>query len=111
MESYFPNIDESGSRLARERVLADMRALASDAEALLKVTANDASEKAKEARARLNVALDKAKATYEEMQKQGVESARAAVKKADETVRAHPYESMGIAFGVGLLLGALLQRK
>jgi ElaB/YqjD/DUF883 family membrane-anchored ribosome-binding protein len=26
-------------------------------------------------------------------------------------IRAHPYESMGIAFGVGLLIGVLVARK
>ena len=30
-----------------------------------------------------------------------IEAAKAAAKKADTTIRAHPYESIGIAFGVG----------
>lgn len=111
MENYFPNLDESNSRLARERVMADLRALAGDAESLLRATAEDASDKAREARTRLTAALDKAKTTYDELQSQGVESAKAALKKADDTVRSHPYESIGVAFGVGLLLGALLRRR
>lgn len=111
METHFPNLDESSSRLARERVMADLRTLASDAESLLKATAEDASEKTKEARTRLSAALEKAKANYDELQAQGVASAKAALRKADDTVRTHPYESIGIAFGFGLLLGALLRRK
>jgi ElaB/YqjD/DUF883 family membrane-anchored ribosome-binding protein len=111
METHFPEIENSNSRIARERVMADMRALARDAESLLKATADDVSEKAKEARARLMSAVDKAKATYEDMQTQGIESARMAAVKADQTIRAHPYESLGIAFGIGVLLGALMRRK
>lgn len=111
METHFPNMDDAGSRLARERVLADLKTLADDAEALLRATADDASDKAKEARARVTAALEKAKSTYEDLQAQGVASAKAAVRKADDTIRAHPYESIGIAFGFGLLLGALLRRK
>ncbi|MDO8539317.1 MAG: DUF883 family protein [Opitutaceae bacterium] len=91
--------------------MADLKALAGDAEALIRATADDASDKAKEARSRLTAALEKAKANYEEFQAQGIESAKEAVKKADDTIRTHPYESIGIAFGIGLLVGALLRRK
>lgn len=111
METHFPDMEETHSRLARERVMADLRALADDAESLLRATADDASDKAKEARSRLTAALQKAKSTYEDLQTQGIESAKAAAKKADETIRAHPYQSIGIAFGVGVLLGVLLRRK
>ena len=111
METYFPNLDEGSSRAARERVLDDLRTLASDAESLLKATAGDASDKAKEARARLAAALEKARSTYDDLQAQGIASAKAALRKADDTVRTHPYESIGIAFGFGLLLGAVLRRK
>ena len=111
METHFPDMEPSNSRIARERVMADMRALARDAESLLKATADDVSEKAKEARVRLMSAVEKAKTTYDEMQAQGLESARVAALRADETIRAHPYESLGVAFGVGVLLGALLRRK
>jgi len=34
-----------------------------------------------------------------------------ASKAADQLVRDHPYESVGIAFGVGLLLGLLAARN
>lgn len=111
METDFADAHKGQSQIARERVMADLRTLASDAEALLRVTAGDASEKAKEARAKLTAGLEKAKATYDDLQAQGLESARAAAQKTDEVIRAHPYESIGIAFGVGVLLGALLRRR
>ena len=109
MEIHFPHLDQS--QLARERVMADLSALAEDAEALLRATADDASEKTKEARTRVAAALKRAKATYKVLQAQGIESSRAAFKKADETVRAYPYESIGVALGLGLLLGMFLRRK
>lgn len=111
MESHFPDLENTPSRLARERVLADMRSLARDAENLLRVTAGDMSDKAKEARSRVAAALENAKASCLELQEQSLESARVAAKKTDETIRAHPYESIGLAFGIGLLLGAVLRRK
>lgn len=111
METHFPNVETSHSTLARERTMADLRALMKDAEALLQATAEDASEKAKEVRARITAALEQARATYAELQRRGIESARAAAQKTDETIRAHPYESIAVAFGVGVLLGVLLRRK
>lgn len=109
METHFPQANST--QAARDRVLDDLKTLAADAEALLFATADDASAKAKEARARLTAGLEKAKSTYEEFQAQGIESAKVALKKADDTIRSHPYESVGIAFGVGVLLGVLLRRK
>lgn len=111
MESHHPLMEENRSRIARERMLADLAAIAADAEALLQATADDASDKAKETRARITASLEKAKATYQEFQAEQLDSAKAAVSKADQTIRAHPYEAIGIAFGVGILLGALLRRK
>jgi len=91
--------------------MADLAALAADAEALLRATAEDVSDKAKETRARLAAALEKTKTTYQEYQAQGVESAQAALNRADETIRAHPYQSIGVAFGIGILLGVIFGKK
>lgn len=111
METHFPDMENSSSRIARERVRADLRTLAADAEALIRATADDVSEKTRDARERLNAALEKAKITCAELQERGVATAKEAAEKADATIRARPYESIAVAFGVGLLLGALLRRK
>jgi ElaB/YqjD/DUF883 family membrane-anchored ribosome-binding protein len=97
--------------IARERLMADLRTLTHDAEDLLKATVGDASEKATEARTRLGAALARAKSTCEEMQEQTIVTAKAAAKKADTVIRDHPYESIGVAFGIGLLIGVLGTRK
>jgi ElaB/YqjD/DUF883 family membrane-anchored ribosome-binding protein len=97
--------------MARERVLRDLKTLARDAEDLLKATAGDLGEKAREARARLAGALERAKATCAELQEQTIASAKAAAKEADTVIREHPYEAIGMAFGLGLLIGVLAARK
>jgi len=111
METHFASIEHAHSRRARERVLADFRALVRDSETLLKATAGDVSEKAKEARVRLRAALERAKSTCDELQRQAVAVAKAAAKKADAVIREHPYQSVGVAFGVGVLIGVLVGRK
>jgi ElaB/YqjD/DUF883 family membrane-anchored ribosome-binding protein len=111
MEAHFDTAHNSQTQLARERVMTDLRTLARDAEDLLKATAGDATDKVKEVRARLTSALERARASCDELQAQGIESARAAARRADETIRSHPYESIGVAFGVGVLLGVLIKRS
>ena len=111
METHFENMEHAHSTLARQRVMADLKSLVRDSEDLLKATAGDVSEKAKEARARISSALERAKETCEQLQEQTAASARAAAKRADEVIRTHPYESIGVAFGVGLLIGVLVTRK
>lgn len=111
METHFENIEHAHGSLARERVMADLKSLARDAEDLLKVTAGDVSEKVKEARSRLNTALERMKTTCEHWQDETIATARTAARKTDTVVREHPYETMGVAFGAGLLIGVLVGRR
>lgn len=92
---------------ANERLAADIKLLARDAEELLKATAGEAGEKIKDVRQRLSKAVESARATCEDLQDQTVEAAKA----ADQTIREHPYESIAIAFGVGALIGILVGRR
>lgn len=90
-----------------EKLIKDFKTLARDAEELLKATADDVGDQAKEARERLAGALETARDSIEQMEEKVI----AGAKIADKTIREHPYESMGIAFGVGLLIGVLVTRK
>ena len=85
----------------------DLKQVVRDAEDLLKATAGEAGEKVKEVRNRLTAALESAKDTCERLQDQTVQAA----KTTDRTIREHPYESVGIALGVGLLVGVLVGRR
>ena len=90
-----------------EKLIKDFKTLARDAEELLKATADDVGDGAKEARKRLASAMESARDSIEQVEDKVV----AGAKIADKTIREHPYESVGIAFGVGLLIGVLVTRK
>ena len=60
-----------------------------------------------EIRARLEAAVEKAKAACERLEEKTV----AAAKATDKVVREHPYQALGIAFGVGVLIGVLAARS
>ena len=56
-----------------------------------------------ELRAKLENVVEKAKEACERLQKQTA----AAAKATDKTIREKPYHAMGVAFGVGVLIGVL----
>jgi ElaB/YqjD/DUF883 family membrane-anchored ribosome-binding protein len=85
----------------------DMGTLAEDARALMAATADVAGEKVSEARKRLAAALESGKELYGRVRDKAVEGA----KVADKAVHEHPYEAIGIAFGIGALAGYLLARR
>ncbi len=53
-----------------------------------------------------NAAWDATKSAYQELQ----DKTTACTKATDQAIRENPYYSVGIAFGVGCLLGFLLTR-
>ena len=74
-------------------------------EALMEATEHGDSEKS-ELRARMETAIERARAACERLEEKTV----AAAKATDKAVREHPYQAVGIAFGVGLLIGVLVAR-
>ena len=90
-----------------EQIVRDLKTVARDAEDLIKATAGEVSEKAREARARLSTALSAARQSCDHWE----EKAIAGAKATDKVVRDHPYEAVGVAFVLGALLGALITRK
>jgi ElaB/YqjD/DUF883 family membrane-anchored ribosome-binding protein len=105
METHFATMEQE--RVDRAKLAADLKVVMHDLEAMMQATAGDMSEKAKEMRARLNASLASAREACGRLEEKAVAGARA----ADKVIRDHPYESIGIAFGVGLLIGVLVTRK
>jgi ElaB/YqjD/DUF883 family membrane-anchored ribosome-binding protein len=85
----------------------DMGTLAEDARALMAATADVAGEKVSEARKRLAAALERGKMILGRVKEKAVESAKA----TDEAVHGHPYQAIGIALGIGALIGYLVVRR
>jgi ElaB/YqjD/DUF883 family membrane-anchored ribosome-binding protein len=90
-----------------EKLLRDLKAVVHDGEELLRAGAKDLGERGMAARERLAAALEVAKETRRKLQERAVNGARA----TDRIVREHPYQSIGIAFGIGMLIGILVNRR
>jgi ElaB/YqjD/DUF883 family membrane-anchored ribosome-binding protein len=89
------------------RIQGNVDNITDDAKSLLDATADVASEKVVQARNRLTSALEAAKDAYATVQKKTVESAKA----TDKVIRENPYQAIGIAFAVGVLVGFLWNRR
>jgi|SRR5271169_6561298 len=90
-----------------EKLIADVKQVVRDGEELLRAGAGELTDKGKAARARLASALESAKETGIRLQEKTMAGARA----TDKVIREHPYQSIGVAFGIGLLIGVLVNRK
>ena len=77
-----------------------LRAVIADAEELLRVTADQAGPRVQEVRARAEESLRSARGHLE-----------GAGRELDVQVRAHPWAAVGVAAGIGLIVGILLSRK
>lgn len=95
----------------RERLVTDLRSVIHDAEELLKMTASDVGAEATELRERVRLRLLHAKDSLHSLQDAAVERARAAGHQADDYVHEHPWTSIGVAAGFGLLIGLLIGRR
>ena len=81
-------------------LMDELRAVIDDAEALLHATADQGGAKVQEIRARAEESLRNAR-----------ERLGGAGRELDSAVREHPWAAVGIAAGIGLLIGVLLSRK
>ena len=96
---------------AKERLIDDFRAIATDAEELLKATANQTGERVTAARARVEETLRDTRRRLSELEEGVVARGREAARRTDEYIHDHPWQSIGVAAAVGMLVGMLISRR
>jgi ElaB/YqjD/DUF883 family membrane-anchored ribosome-binding protein len=94
-----------------DKLLADLRLVVADAEELLRTTAGQAGEGAAELRAKVQASLTRAREGLADAQDAALEKAKAAGRAADDYVHENPWRSIGIAAGVGVVVGLLIGRR
>jgi len=98
-------------QVTTEKLFQDLQTVVRDAEALLKATAGQAGEKLQEARTKTEESLRQAKSRIEGLEQAALRSGKEVVNSAEEYVRQNPWQALGVAAGVGLVIGVLLSRK
>jgi ElaB/YqjD/DUF883 family membrane-anchored ribosome-binding protein len=96
---------------SREKLISDFKIVVADAEELLKATASVAGEQANIARTRVKDSLGDAKVRLAAAEEAAVARAKEAAHVTDEFVHDHPWKAIGLAAGIGLLVGLLVGRR
>lgn len=95
----------------REKLAADLKTVIADAEELLTATSGQTGEKVAALRERMAANLRTARHKLEDIEAAVRERARNAAHATDDYVHEKPWQAIGIAAGVGLLVGLLIGRR
>lgn len=95
----------------KDKLISELRTVISDAEELLRMTADEAGDGAASLRGRVKDRMNQAKDDLMRLQAAAMDRAREAGDAADEFVHENPWQSIGVAAGIGLVVGMLVARR
>jgi ElaB/YqjD/DUF883 family membrane-anchored ribosome-binding protein len=101
----------SQADLNTDKLVEDLKVVMRDAEALLRATSAQTGEKIQEVRARAEESLKQARTRLTALEDEAYQRAREVADATEGYVRQNPWQSLGIAAGVGVLVGLLLSRR
>lgn len=104
-------MNDTTAAAQRDKLVADLKLVIEDAEELLRLTAGQAGEKVAEMRKRIEERMRRAKDELAHVQSAAFDQARQAARATDDFVHERPWTSVGIAAGIGLLVGLLIARR
>ncbi len=95
----------------QQQLVSDMKSAIAEAEDMLHATADQAGDKIASMRARIQERLKGARVRLAEAEVNLIAKTRAAARATDAYVHESPWTAVGIAAGVGLVLGVILGRR
>lgn len=102
---------EATQDITTDTLVEDLKTVMRDAEALIKATSAQTGEKIQEVRARAEESLRQARERLSVIEAEALKHAREVAEATEEYVRENPWQSLGIAAGIGLVLGILISRR
>ena len=96
---------------SKQKIVSDMKVVVSDAEEILRATAGIAGEKIVDLRERISERLSDAKLRLADAEAALVEKTKAAARATDDYVHEKPWQAVGIAAGIGFLVGVIIGRR
>ena len=99
------------AEVTKAQLIHDFKVVVADAEALLKATAGHGGESIAAMRAKVEASLAAAKEKMIDAEVALVARTKAAAKATDEYVHVHPWQAIGIAASVGVVIGLLIGRR
>jgi ElaB/YqjD/DUF883 family membrane-anchored ribosome-binding protein len=110
MTNQKPTSRQEEIQIHSEDLISDFKALMADAEDLIKATASHDDGPLSAIRSKTLETLNSAKESLSSVEGTVTEKAKVVAERTDEFVHRNPWEAVGIAAGIGLLLGLLIRR-
>ena len=96
---------------SRDKLVDEFSSVLSEAETLLDKAAKETGDKARDLRSQVEARLLSAKLKLQELEGEAVDRAKAAARATDDYVHDHPWQAIGVAAGIGLVIGLLVSRR
>lgn len=96
---------------SKQKLITDMKVVVDDAEEILRASAGIAGEKMATLRERISERLVDAKIRLAEAEDELVNKTRAAARATDEYVHDNPWQAVGVAACIGVLVGLIVGRR
>jgi ElaB/YqjD/DUF883 family membrane-anchored ribosome-binding protein len=96
--------------LGRQKIVEDLSVLLADSEEMLRLAAAVPGEGIDALRVRLRTHADSVQAALADAQSSAQRRYRSATVQTERYVRQNPWQALGIAAGVGFVLGLLVSR-
>lgn len=100
-----------GGSPAADQLISEFKSLMADAEALIHATEDHADGTLGSIRSKALQTLSNAKESLSGIEGQLSDKAKLAASSADDFVHRKPWEAVGVAAGLGLLIGLLIHRR
>ena len=95
----------------KNKLIHDLQAVIQDTEELLRMTVDHVGESADALRSRVSDRLNQAMTELRHLQNLTIDQAKLLGHEGEDFVKNNPWKSVGVAAGVGLLLGLLVGRR
>ena len=99
------------ANVSKDKLVTDMKIVIADAEEILRATAGAAGDKMQDLRERIGERLRDAKLRIADAEAVLVDKTKAAARATDDYVNDNPWQAVGIAAGIGFLLGVIIGRR
>ena len=104
-------ISSEAASAGADQLIGEFKALMADAEALIQATEGQADSAIGSIRSKALETIAGAKESMSTFEGALTDKAKAVAQGADDFVHRNPWEAVGVAAGLGLLIGLLIRRR
>ncbi|WON73384.1 YqjD family protein [Nitrosospira sp. Is2] len=95
----------------KDKLIKDFHSVIADTEELMKTVSNESGGTAQALRTKIEQNLKQAKEYLEDFEDSIIDKSKTAARATDEYVHENAWQTIGLAVGIGILIGYLLSER